>query len=319
MMRHIRQLGDKLNISLPADEDDFTGRECPNPDCLGYFKVQFGTGLKGDDLPCHCPYCGHVDGHDKFFTQEQIEYAKSIVVRELTDAIRKDIGAWDKKLRRSTRNSLIKLRVDFKGGQHPIQYYREKRLETIAICDLCTLRYAIYGVFAYCPDCGSHNSRQILDKNLEIVEKELSLAQTVEAELAERLVGDALENAVATFDGFGRETCRAFAANSSTPGAAENISFQNLPGARQRVIQLFTFDLAAGMTSENWVFVCRCFQKRHLLAHKMGVVDQAYMDATHDPTATVGRRAIIEYDEVRKLASLLGSLGEALFIGLSGH
>ena len=93
------------------------------------------------------------------------------------------------------------------GETPPIRYYREKRLETEVMCSNCALRYAIYGVFAYCLDCGIHNSQQILDKNLELAEKEAALAGTVESELATRLIEDALENEVSSFDGFGRENC----------------------------------------------------------------------------------------------------------------
>jgi hypothetical protein len=40
----------------------------------------------------------------------------------------------------------------------------------------------IYGVFGYCPDCGEHNSLQILDKNLELVIKMLDMASSAEGE-----------------------------------------------------------------------------------------------------------------------------------------
>jgi len=90
---------------------------------------------------------------------------------------------------------------------HPISYYREKKLETEVVCDNCTLRYAIYGVFGWCPDCGTHNSFQILTKNLELAKKELALAEKAEKDLAEHLIGDALENVVSAFDGFGRQLC----------------------------------------------------------------------------------------------------------------
>ena len=80
-MDHLRRLGNSISIPIPADEDAFTGRECPQPDCEGYFKIELGTGHKDEGLPCHCPYCGHSAGHDHFWTKEQIEYAKSVAMR----------------------------------------------------------------------------------------------------------------------------------------------------------------------------------------------------------------------------------------------
>ena len=99
----------------------------------------------------------------------------------------------------------IGMSLKVEGRPHPIKHYRESQLETEVVCDHCSLRYAIYGVFAYCPDCGRHNSRQILDKNLELAGKQLYLAASVERELSAHLVADALENVVSAFDVFGRE------------------------------------------------------------------------------------------------------------------
>lgn len=90
-MDHLRRLGNSISIPIPTDENAFTGRECPQPDCEGYFKIELGTGLKGEGLPCHCPYCGHTAGQDHFWTKEQIEYAKSVAMRKITDALHKDL------------------------------------------------------------------------------------------------------------------------------------------------------------------------------------------------------------------------------------
>src|SRR5260221_4993003 len=160
-------LGDGLRVNLPTDEQGYTGRECPDPDCLGYFKVMFGTGIKGEG-PCHCPYCGHTDGHDKFFTTDQIEYLQSIAANAVGKILFKQL----KKLESHNRpqRGFINLTWKVTEEPHPIYHYQEGQLETDVICDVCTLRYAIYGVFAFCPDCGTHNSLQILQKNLEVVD-----------------------------------------------------------------------------------------------------------------------------------------------------
>jgi hypothetical protein len=103
---------------------------------------------------------------------------------------------------------------------------------------------------------------QILVKNLELARKELALAATAEAELANYLIGDALEDAVSAFDGFGRELCQR---------KSVEIRFQSLAAARRRVQDAFGFDFADGLSPDEWDVACRAFQKRHLLAHKVGV------------------------------------------------
>lgn len=309
-MHNFRRLGNRISVPIPRDADGFIGRECPDRACEGYFKVEFGTGLKADGMPCHCPYCGHSAPHDQFWTREQIEYAKSVALRKFSEAVFKDLKSLEFEHRpRGAFGIGISLKVK-PGSPTPIRYYREKKLETVVACEGCTLRYAIYGVFAFCPDCGQHNSKQILDKNLDLASKEIALAATVEQELANHLVADALENVVSAFDGFGREACRVHAKVASDPAKAEEVKFQNLDGARKRLLNLFGFDLSQGLAADEWKFVVRCFQKRHLLAHSMGVVDEAYLKATLDMTATLGRKVVITADEVSKLIDAVRRLGQ---------
>jgi len=300
---------------MKPDAEGYFGRECPNPDCLGYFKITPGTGVQGP-APCHCPYCGHTGEHNTYWTQEQLEYAKSVALRRVSEAVLKDLKAMEFSYHPPRGTFGIGFSMKVEGRPHPIRFYREKRLETEVICDHCTLRYAIYGAFGFCPDCGVHNSQQILDKNLELAQKQITLVGQVDAALADHLTGNALEDAVSSFDGFGRETCRVRAASSTSPARAENLSFQNLAGARQRLQDLFGIDLAAGLTSDEWNFACRCFQKRHLLAHSMGVVDEAYLRATADPEAIVGRKVVIRPEEVTALVALLRKLGSGLLARL---
>ncbi len=305
-MSNLKRLGNRISVPLQPDEEGYIGRECPVESCLGYFKITPGTGLEGP-APCHCPYCGHRGEQNTFFTPEQIEYAKSVAIRKITEAVHRDLKSleFDHKPKGAFGIG-ISMKVT-SSRQHPIRYYREKTLETKVVCDKCTLHFAIYGVFGWCPDCGAHNSLQILSKNLELANKELSLASSVEPDLAEHLVGDALENVVSAFDGFGREICSQKAAD---------IHFQNMNGARRRVSEKFGFDFADALSPDSWIAICRIFQKRHLLSHKMGVIDDEYVQKANDPIAVVGRRIRITHEEVSLAISLVELLGQRLFKGL---
>ncbi len=304
---------ESVSVTLPPDENGYLGRECPEAACNGYFKVKSGTGLT-DGSTSFCPYCGHTTAPSGFATQEQIEYAKSAVIHQITGQLLKSLKHMEGRHPRSGGLFCIDFKVS--GSLHPVKYYREKILETEIVCDRCPLGYAFYGVFAFCPDCGVHNPRQILEKNLELAEKELDLAASVESDLSAYLVNDALENLVSAFDGFGREICRVHAGQISDPAAVKNLSFQNLLHARSRVQSLFNVDLGGPLTAAEWNDACRSFQKRHLVSHKMGVVDQKYLDATNDPSATLGRKIVISSDEVRSTAATLRKLADHLVLGL---
>ncbi len=314
-MKHLRNLGSQFSISLPPDEEGFIGRECPVTECEGYFKLQPGTGLKGENLPCHCPYCGQGAGSDKFFTKAQVEYAKSVVMREVTGAVLKDLKSLEFNHRpRGAFGIGISMKVS--GQQIAIRRYRESKLETEVVCDRCTLRYTIYGVFGFCPDCAVHNSLQILNKNLELIQKLLAVAESQEPQVAQHLIENALEDCVSAFDGFGRETCRVFATRAAKPQKAAEIRFQNIAAARDRVREQFSVDFAATAAPVDWKLILRAFQKRHLLAHKMGVVDEDYLSATGDSPSLRGRKVSITASEVRDLVAHLHHLGVELFRSL---
>ena len=304
--RNLRALGNQVAVTMERDEDGYLGRECPVESCLGYFKITPGTGLTGP-TPCHCPYCGHVGEQNTFWTQDQIDYARSMVRRKVVDAIRKDLKGleFDHKPRGPFGIGIsMKLQP---GPTQPVHYYREKQLETHVVCDKCTLRYAIYGVFGWCPDCGIHNSSQVLAKNLELAEKEIGLAETADKDLAEHLIGDALENAVSAFDGFGR-------AISAEKG--RETRFQNLSGARRTIQDAFGFDFADVLTENEWGFISRMFQKRHLISHKMSVIDEDYVAKADDPNAVVGRKVQVDRGEVQTSIAIVKRLGDRLYTGI---
>ena len=66
------------------------------------------------------------------------------------------------------------------------------------------------------------------------------------------------------------------------------MNFQNLEGARQGFLDLFGIDLSLAVQPEEWLAATMAFQTRHLIAHKLSVVDQDYVRKTGDTRAVVG-------------------------------
>ena len=307
MSRNLGRLGNQISVPLKADSDGYLGRECPS--CEEYFKITPGTGITEGNPPCHCPYCGHSASQDHFFTKAQIEYAKSVAMKKMTNAFMKDLKGLEFDIK-PKGNFGIGMSMKVSGTNNVrIRRYAEQTLEEEVICDECTLRYTIYGSFAFCPDCAQHNSFQILKKNIDLAKRMISLGDDVEGDLAKQLVDDALENGVSAFDGFGRETCTVHKSKAVDPDKAEKVSFQNLARAQQRVKKQFNVDLADAIDADEWDLLKQCFQKRHLLAHKMGIVDEAYLNSTNDSNARIGRKISILPNDVSQMLELLTSLG----------
>jgi hypothetical protein len=293
-------------VRITPDEDGFLGRECPT--CERYFKITPGIGLEGTSH-CICPYCGENRDGSEFLTREQIEYARSVALREFSATL---LGQLKRRefTSRPTGGFGIGISLKVEGEVIPIEPYQERVLETEVVCDRCGLRYAVYGVFAFCPDCGIRNSLQVLTSSLAFAARELDLAES-DTEHAARWSGEALASAVSAFDAFGRETCLLYAEQATEPAKAQNVSFQAIGKAAEHVRKLFAIDLTTFVSQDEWRAIVTGFQKRHLVAHRAGVIDEQYIAATGDTHAEVSRKIRIEVKEVRLLLDLLARLASA--------
>ena len=308
-MRNLRHLGKGISISLPKDPSGHIGRECPNHNCEGYFKIVPGTGLKNATQTCHCPYCGHTANSDNFHTKEQIEYAKSVAMQQVIGAVRKDLKNM---FNSRPRGGLISIEVKTASKLPPVRYYREKSLETDIECAGCTLKYSVFGVFAFCPDCRLHNSLQILETNLELIGKMIDLAGSSGNDLAERLLENALEDCVSSFDGFGREISKVNITLASDQSRASKLSFQNIDSVKNNLSSVFELNLESSLTDDEWALISKGFQKRHLISHKMGIIDDEYIRKSGDKIAVAGRKIRVSEDEVRQLVQLVSVLAKSL-------
>jgi len=304
--------GDQFEIPLRPDAEGYIGRECPVKECTGHFKITPGTGLE-DPNGCYCPYCGYHAEHDEFYTQAQIEYAKSIVMREVTRELHGMLEGMARQMR-SRPGALIQLSARVEPHRPlPLRTYGGKELETEIACDDCTLRFAIYGVYGYCPDCGVHSNLQALRKNAELIEKQLGVAEGAEdPAFAERLTWDALGNCVSAFDGWGRVVVEEYQGKAADPGVLKGMSFQRLTAASTKIQAAFGFDFVAEAGASAFSETVRAFAKRHVISHRLGVVDQKYVDDTGDAKAVVGRKVQISPTEVRGALAVVLRLGEAL-------
>ncbi len=294
----------EIKISFPTDEDGLNGRECPS--CKKYFKVKFGTGIQ-DSVPCHCPYCNYINSHDHFWTKDQLDYAKSVAMNYATNEIQKSLKKLEVK---PNRNQFISLEIKVKGKPTPIIRYHEKDLEQKVLCKQCTLEYAIYGKFGYCPDCGIHNSHEIFINNLEIFKKLLLLSSNQKPEISRLIIDDALKNSVSIFDGFCREILR-------LKDSSHKISFQNIENARKKILQSYNFDIINGIRETEWVKIIEAFQKRHLLSHKLGIIDEQYIKKTKSIPTLLGKRIDVCEEEVLEVTDLLKKIAEDLSVFVS--
>ena len=147
-------------IAFELDDKGMVGRQCPATDCERYFKLKPGTGLNSDVT--RCPYCGNKSPSGDFLTTDQRKYAISVAAREIAGPLVKQFARSVERQNRRQPKGLIRLDVSVRYDPVPLHNYVEKQLETEVICDQCGLEFAVYGVFASCPDCGQLNALKVL-------------------------------------------------------------------------------------------------------------------------------------------------------------
>jgi len=287
-----------IDVPIPTDERGLVGRRCPG--CIGYFKLKLGTGLPTET--CHCPYCEYAADISEFTTPEQEEYVLSVGLRETQERILKPMmrrfGESLKGIERATSRGPIQIRV----GVHdrwrsiPLALYRERDVETDVTCQECGLQFAVYGVFATCPDCTRMNAHAVFRKSMEAARRRLSLLDgDVDSEMIEGLLSDALGAAVGAFDAIGKELRRRFP--GLLPSTPRNL-FQNIEALSAALGQTTERALAEVLGGEQYAGLVRMFQIRHVYEHNLGVVDAEAIKKAPDLAAWRGRKYVLARKEV---------------------
>ena len=148
--------------------------------------------------------------------------------------------------RRPDPRAFISIGITVKGSPTPIIHYSERELEERVTCSACTLQYTIYGAFGFCPDCGVHNSLQIANADLG--------PRRQDARSGKERAGRCRRQAWST----GWRT-RFHASTVLAASIARHFltdSFQNIEGARDKLLKESALDIAAGVDlarSENRV------------------------------------------------------------------
>lgn len=298
-------MGDlNVSVNIPLDENGMMGRECL--ECEQYFKLKPGTGLETSH--CHCPYCDYEGGADTFWTQAQLEYAKSIAVQQAFNKIIKPqldkLTNSFKQLERNSRNSLIQIKVKTSGNNFsfPIKYYSESELETNLTCDNCGLEFAIYGVFSNCPDCNMSNAFLIYDKSIEVIRKKLEIFSKPEIaeDIIEISLNSILTSTISAFDGLGKEL-RSIKPDHY-PSKPRNL-FQNIYVLNEKMDNL----IAERHSDFNKLI--KYFQIRHVIEHNMAVVDSDCIEKVPELSHMKGRKYKLSISELDDFINSMTELG----------
>jgi hypothetical protein len=320
-LRATRDLAQRtmLSVQVPVDNDGYFDRKCPASTCMVDFKVKFDDWKNiVTDEQVFCPVCRHEAESGEWDTAEQVEYIKSQALAYLqgriTSALQKDAREFNRK---QPRSSFIKLSLNVKPATLPVTVPPEalEVMQQQFVCENCNCRYASIGTAFFCPACGHNSAIRSFETTVATVRATLAALPTIKQTLTLHQNKDAAENTARQIieDSF----CRLVSAFQKYAEA----SFTQHPNAHLVTIKKNVFQrlddsstLWQQATGKSYIdmigqanldILKALFQKRHLLAHVDGIIDQEYITKSRDASLKVGQRLVIRDSDVHQLADLV--------------
>lgn len=322
LIRELRRMErEPVRLPVNADVDGYFDRECPNDECEFQFKVildDWGDGFEGRQM--HCPLCGTLAPADHFWTKEQLAQAREQAARYFSGRVGQALARGARTFNaRQPRDGFISMSLEYKGPTHvpslvPVDAAEEMQLKIA--CEQCTARFAVIGSAFFCPRCGHSSAVRVFDDALVKIEAKVEhLDRVVQAvaqvdkdaaELTRRsLLESAISDAVVAFQRVMEELYRV---QPNAAGKIKTNTFQRLDDG-SGLWQAIGMRPYADVLSESELTRLRIyFQRRHLLAHREGIVDDQYIERTGDTRYAPGQRIIVCPEHVVELAALVRKL-----------
>ena len=318
------ELINQISIPINSDNDGYIDRECPSEECSFQFKVDQEDWVNlFQDEKIYCPLCRHEADSNSWLPKQQLDKAEDEASNFFMSQIDKALvkGARDFNSKQS-QNSFINITLSVTGTKPyhcilPIPSLEEMQLKIQ--CKECTSKYAVIGSAFFCPCCGHNSANETFNnsinkieskiKNIPIIRKALEEISKDEAETTCRsLIETSLGECVVAFQRFCEVT---FSTKSPTTKLKFN-AFQNLEIGGQYWKELINETYIDWLTEQEYVLLNGLFQKRHLLSHTEGIVDQKYIDKSEDTVYKVGQRIVIKENDVITLTTLIAKLAHTL-------
>ena len=191
--------------------------------------------------------------------------------------------------------------------------------ETDITCEECGTRYSVIGSAYFCPCCGHNSAVNAFDESMDSVEKMLASLPEMKQMLTTSYGRDKAET-----------MCRGLLESSigDIVSAFQKFAachYDKLTGKMSRVndFQIVEkgsqlFKDATGKGYEEWLSdkelreMNMLFQRRHLIEHNNGMVDQKYIDKSGDSSYVIGQRLVVKESDALTLLAIIKKLGTGL-------
>lgn len=310
-----------IPIKLKSDEKGYFDRECPNEECLYKFKINMEDWeSKFLDGEMHCPMCGHIDSLDKWWTQEQLEEMGNIAQSYAMAYIDKEFNKSFKKLEKCS-NKFIKIK--YKPGKkitfinNPIGQSKEWNLDIE--CKECGTKYSVIGSAYFCPCCGYNSAEDVFEESLDTVQKMLdSVSEMKELfnksygeDKAETMIRSMIEGTLGDVVSAYQKYAEVKYKRLSSKAVRVN-DFQIIEKGSELFKEVTSYGYDKWLSSIELENMNLYFQRRHIIEHNNGIIDQKYIDKSKDLSYEIGQRVIIKIENVYELLRIIKKLVSGL-------
>lgn len=317
--------GDDLEIPIEiiSDEKGYLDRECPHEECEFVFKIRIEDWKnKVSDEKVYCPRCGHVASSDQWWTQQQLDDIKEIAIQWAMSQVQKTIN---KSFRKMSRHSNKYFKIKYRPGKkitfqnNPIGQQEEWELEIL--CNQCGTKTSVIGTAYFCPCCGHNAVDRVFNESMERIKIQLNSLSEMQ-ELLERIydidtVANMIQNMIETSLKDIISAYQKFAMESFNKGCTKKVrpnDFQIVDKGSSLFQKNYGVGYYEWLTSDEISFMNLMFQRRHILEHNNGIVDDKYLHNSKDTLYKMGQRVVCKKDHVLKLLDLIRKLSVTISV-----
>ncbi|MCZ2258083.1 hypothetical protein [Sporosarcina sp. G11-34] len=309
----------EIPIEMVSDEKGYLDRECPHEECEFIFKIHIEDWKnKVSDEKVYCPRCGHIAPSDQWWTQQQLTDMKEIAMQWALSQIQKTI---QKSFKEMSRNSNKYVEISYKPGKkvtfqnNPIGQQEEWELEIH--CDLCGTRTSVIGTAYFCPCCGHNAVDRVFNVSMDRVKNQINSLNEMQ-ELLEKvydkdtatimiqnLIETSLKDIISAYQKFAMESFNKGCLKKVRPN-----DFQIVDKGSRLFNEYYGTGYEEWLTSDEINFMIVMFQRRHIMEHNNGIVDDRYLHNSNDKTYRVGQRVVCKKEQVLRLLEIIKKLSE---------
>lgn len=324
LLKTLKKLEQTTEVSIPieADEKGYIDKQCPSEDCEFIFKInQDDWANIVKDEAVWCPFCRHEAPADQWFTIEQVEHGKSeaisMIEGEIQNALISDAQKFNRK---QSKGGFISISMEVSGGRqrtYPIPVKAAELMQLEITCEECNTRFAVIGSAYFCPACGHNSVERTFNDSLRKIKAKVenvslikdALIKTVgkdEAELTSRsLIESCITDGVVAFQKYCEGKYEKF-------GKPPFNAFQRLKQGSELWESQFGFGYSDWLSSQELQELTILFQKRHILSHNEGIVDESYINKSGDTKYKLGQRIVVSQNDIYKLLKCLEKLSSSI-------